>query len=77
MLSKETCEVCWRRHCNPARLDYDGSDKAMLYHWWEHDSSVVCPAGVASDPVRRTFSVNGEPPEHCPYAAEHVVSQEC
>ena len=71
MLSKEVCRSC---------IDSRWGGSASV--WREHDDAEwergVVSCGV--DILPRDFwsaRVHELPPEWCPYAVEHVVSQEC
>ena len=82
MLNREICKVCVNRHGSESWPVYKW-DRMHDAHW--RDGVAVCPwidrrvygdsDGVWGPGGPGTAAVYSEPPEWCPYAMEHIVSQ--
>ena len=87
MLSRDVCKTCIDRFSIPN--EYSG-DVWVLAHWdgwkekrdgycWEHDKTVHCPSCFSKPKCGAEWTVwtlDSGVPEWCPYATEHLVSQD-
>ena len=76
MLNKEVCKCCIKKYEN---MPWSSISE---FHW-EESKMVACPwidrrdTGYPEGPQGPgTANIKDNPPEWCPYAAEHVVSQD-
>ena len=70
MLNKEVCKRC-------ADRELIGGWTPMCEAQWNVDGDVCCIwVALKSSELFAVIRVDQPPPEQCPYAAEHVVSQD-
>lgn len=66
MLNKEICRKCTRR-CSDAKAYFDD--------WWDKWEAVDCYVFPEIEGKKHivTVKIMKPPPEHCPYALEHIL----
>ena len=70
MLNKKVCKKCW------VREEKSFGWNRFKDREWRENNVVVCPFEKDALTANHAAMTNEEPPEWCPYAAEHIVSGE-
>ena len=76
MLNKEVCRRCRNEPAHKQQFESWEYNHGNWY-WWTgvlHCPHVLGPDGTIH--IMRNISTLGDPPEHCNYITEHMVSQD-
>jgi len=83
MLSKDICKRCYERQGYIWEVSWIRGVRFPRHHdaekYWKKESAVKCPCRHKDDPegykpIAGKFSIEGNPPEHCVYAMEHIIA---